>query len=138
MKKIIFLVGLALMMLFVSGCSQGAGGYATASPCGCKLTLGEAKFESKIKDDHGGCIADCSADIHVKNIENQPTLAYVTATCKTVNKEGVYQSEKYWMQPNSDHNFEIKVDAGIGEDWKCSNFAVYSSQIAGCEAYSIN
>lgn len=139
MKTTIF-AGLIFSLLVMSACTKGAEGFATATNCqqyGCRLTLGEAKFDSKVEDDNGGCVFDCSADVYVKNLENQPALAKVTATCRTLNKVGEYSSEEFWLQPQGSHTFKINVDAGIDEDWKCENFAIHSSQIAGCEMYKI-
>src|SRR3989344_4287468 len=102
MKKqnIYLILSLILSIFVINACGTGNVVYDKNCPqYGCKLTLGEAKFDSKVTDDNGGCVFDCSADVYVKNIENQPTLVKVTATCKTLNKEGVYSSEEFWLQP---------------------------------------
>lgn len=142
--KIIALCSLTLILLVVAGCGDGTG-FATAPPnCpkyDCKLTTKQAtQFESKIKDDKGGCfagLADCSASVSVKNNENQPVLVHLTATCRTVDKQIPTESKKYWMQPGEEHDFDISSGAGIGDDWRCENFLIHSSQIAGCEVYEV-
>lgn len=142
--KIIALCGLTLVLLVVSGCGGGTG-FATAPPnCpkyDCKLTTKQAtQFESKIKDDKGGCfagLADCSASVSIKNKESQPVLVYVTATCRTIDKQITAESKKYWMQPGEEYDFDIPTGAGIGNDWRCENFLIHSSQIAGCEVYEV-
>ena len=138
-QKIHLIISLILSIFVVSACGTGNVVYDPNCPqYGCKLTTTEAKFESKVKDDSGsGCLTDCNADVWVKNIENQPAFAQIIADCHTVSKSTQYSSEMYWMQPQEEHTFQIKVDAGSLEDWKCENFKIKSGQITGCEAYQI-
>lgn len=138
MKKIIVFC-LILSILVISGCDGGITGDVPAIDCpqyGCRLTTKEASLESKVLDNSGnGCLTDCNADIYVKNLENQPVRAVVKADCNTVNKRAIYSSETYWLQPKGDHKFNIKVDAGLTENWKCENFVIHSEKISDCQTY---
>jgi len=140
MKKYLVLLGLFIMSLVLISCGI-TGNVPASQNCpqySCKLTTTEAKFETKVKDDSGsGCLTDCSADVWVKNLENQPAFAELIADCHTVNNNQQYSSGVTWMQPQGENTFQIKVDAGSLEDWKCENFRIKSGQIAGCEIYTI-
>lgn len=144
MKKIKLVYGILLIAIIaISGCevkSGPTGNVPTTCPTyKCVLTSDVASFESKILDDKGnGCLTDCVADIRVKNLENQPTGVSVSANCNTINKQGTYTSKTFWMQPNSEHDFRIKVDAGLTENWRCENFVVNSDKISACQLQAIS
>lgn len=136
MKKIIFCF-LVLLLALVSACSgNNSTGNVVCLQYGCRMTMSDAKTEGKVTDDGGiSSLTDCCADVHLKNLEAQPALVSVTADCSTLNKKGTYSSDSYWMQPQSEHDFEIKVDAGWTENWKCENFQAHSSKVQTCELY---
>jgi len=138
--KAVMALCLVLSIGLIVGCDKTGKGYEGNCPqYGCRLTTKEANFESKVLDDSGnGCLTDCNADIYVKNIENQPGRVYIKADCYTVNQRATYSSETYWMQPQEEHTFKIKVDTGMTENWKCENFEIHSEQISDCEIYQIN
>lgn len=144
MKKIKLVYGAIslLMLMLIAGCNDGGIGAATGVTCpkyDCRLTTTEARFEPEVIDDAGmGCVTDCHADVKVKNIESQPVKARVVARCRTVNKDAQYSSETYWMQPQEEHTFKIKVDAGLTENWRCDDFKVHSEQITACETYEVS
>lgn len=138
MKNKNLLIGLlSLAVVLIASCSNTGGTGAATATCpvyDCVLTTTQASFQTEVIDEHGiGCATDCQADVRVKNLENQPTRVAVSAECQTVNKKGIYTSETYWMQPNSEYDFKIKVDAGFTENWKCENFVVNSDKISSCQ-----
>ena len=130
-------VFLVLSMFIISAC--GTGNVVANPNCpqyGCQMVMSDAKTEFKVTDDNGiSSLTDCCADVHVKNLEDQPALVSVTADCSTLSKTSTYSSDSYWMQPQSEHDFEIKVDAGWTENWKCQNFQVHSSKVQTCGLY---
>ncbi len=122
---------LVLSAILLSGCGNITGNVPLNQ---CELVTQQAQFESKIKDDKGiGCITDCQANVWVKNIENQPNRISVTADCTTVNGIKQISSGDYWIQPQGEHTFNIKVPVGIAENWKCENFQIHSDKIYGCK-----
>ncbi len=133
MKKIIFGVGILVCVgILLNGCVTGK---ATYDPnCKCQLTTKTAQFDYKIIDDSGGGIFDKDLEVWVKNKETQPSRVVVEADCKTVEETKHVSSGAFWVQPDREHTFKIKVPVGWTEDWKCSNIAISSDTIYDCKA----
>jgi hypothetical protein len=133
MRKGYFYVMLLVVAILIAGCENGLTANVVCPQYECVNTLAPASIEMKVTDDHGtGCLLDCSANVKVKNLENQPSQVRVMADCHTMDKKFSARSEQTWMQPGEEKKLNLPIQASISEDWQCENFRVESGQVQSC------